>query len=140
MGIRLAKRSLDRIKRKIRHLTPRNAGRSTAQVRDQLNPVIIGWVNYFALADAQSHMRRLDAWTRRRLRQIIWKHWKTPKNRYQNLTKLGVSKEKARWVAGSGRGDWRLAASPPIHWAISNARLEQFGFKSFLQQYQLRHT
>ncbi|MCP4199634.1 MAG: hypothetical protein GY762_21015 [Proteobacteria bacterium] len=35
-----------------------------------MNPVIRGWVNFFALVAAQTHMQRLDEWTRRRLRQL----------------------------------------------------------------------
>ena len=140
MRIRLAPRSLKRVRSKLRRLTHRHAGQSLAQVRDALNLVIVGWVNYFALADAQSHLQRLDQWLRRRLRQLIWNQWKTPKNRYRNLLKVGVSEQEARYAAGSGHGDWRLAASPPLHYGLSNARLYHFGFKSFLQTYQLRHT
>ena len=140
MRIRLAPRSLKRVTRKVRRLTRRHAGQSLAQVRDALNPVMVGWVNYFALADAQRYMRRLDQWLRRRLRQIIWNQWKTPKNRYRNLLKVGVSEQEARYAAGSGHGDWRLAASPPVQQGLNNARLYRFGFKSFLQIYQLRHT
>ncbi len=70
MGIRLAQRSIDRITHKIRRLTRRNLGRSLEQIRDRLNPVIIGWTNYFALADAKGHIQRLDEHLRRRLRQI----------------------------------------------------------------------
>ncbi|MES0340573.1 MAG: group II intron maturase-specific domain-containing protein, partial [Anaerolineales bacterium] len=32
----------------MRLLTRRNVGRSLEQIRDRLNPVIIGWTNYFA--------------------------------------------------------------------------------------------
>jgi hypothetical protein len=78
VGIRLAKRSIDRITYKIRLLTRRNVGQSLEQICDRLNPVIIGWTNYFALADAGRHMQRLDEHLRRRLRQIVWKQWKTP--------------------------------------------------------------
>jgi len=138
--IRLAQYSLDRIKRTVRRLTPRHWGQSLEQVRDHLKPVIIGWTTYFALADAYSHMRGLDEWTRRRIRQLIWKHWKTPSNRYHNLLKLGVPQHHARWAAGSGKGCWRLAASPPLQMALSNQRLALFGFSRFLDTYLLRHT
>ena len=62
-------------------MTRRSQGRSIEEVRDELNPYIRGWVNYFALADARAHMQRLDEWVRRRLRQVLWKQWKTPANR-----------------------------------------------------------
>jgi len=66
--IRIAKGRLDRVKGKLRWLTRRSQGRSIEEIRDELNPLMRGWVNYFALADAKAHMQRLDEWVRRRLR------------------------------------------------------------------------
>ncbi|MCB0201484.1 MAG: hypothetical protein KDI03_15580 [Anaerolineae bacterium] len=40
------------------------------EVRDELNLLLRGWVNYFALADAKRHMQALDEWLRRRLKQV----------------------------------------------------------------------
>jgi RNA-directed DNA polymerase len=136
----LAQRSIDRITRKIRQMTRRHAGQSIEQVRDALNPVIVGWTNHFALADARKHMQRLDEYLRRRLRQVMWKQWKTPKNRCRNLRSQGVSEYWAIRAGGTSKGCWRLSASPPLHRALNNAFWEQLGLKSFLQQYQLRHT
>ena len=90
VGIRIAKERLGRAKRKLRRMTRRSQGRSIEEVRDELNPYVRGWVNYFALADAKAHMQRLDEWVRRRLRQVLWKQWKTPGNRYRNLRARGV--------------------------------------------------
>ena len=140
MGIRLAQRSIKRLTRKIRHLTRRNSGRSMEVILDHLNPVIVGWTNYFALADAKEHMRRFDEHLRRRLRQIMWKQWKTPANRHRNLRALGVSEFWAIRAGGTSKGYWRLSASPPLHKALNKTFWMQLGLKSFLQQYQLRHT
>jgi len=136
----LVQRSIDRITHKIRRLTRRNLGRSLEQIRDRLNPVIIGWTNYFALADARGHIQRLDEHLRRRLRQIVWKQWKTPAKRHRNLRALGVPEYWAIRAGGTSKGYWRLSASPPLHKALNNAYWEQLGLKSFLQQYLLRHT
>lgn len=140
MGIRLAQRSIGRITRKIHRLTRRNSGRSLEQIRDRLNPIIIGWTNYFALAEAKRHMQRIDEHLRRRLRQIVWKQWKTPKKRYRKLRALGVSEYWAIRAAGTSKGYWRLSASPPLHKALNIAYWEQLGLKSFLQHYLLRNT
>jgi RNA-directed DNA polymerase len=140
VGVRVAPQSIDRITHKIRRLTRRNIGRSLEQIRDSLNPVIIGWTNYYALADAKGHMERVDEHLRRRLRQIVWKQWKTPKKRYQSLRELGVSEYWAKRTAGTSKGNWRLSASPPLHQALNNVYWERLGLKSFSKQYQLRHT
>jgi len=138
--IRIARRRLERIKRRLRQETRRNCGRSIGEVLERLSPVIVGWVNYFALADAKGHMERLDEWLRRRLRQVMWKQWKTPRNRYRNLRALGVSEFWAIRAGGSSKGCWRMSASPPLQQALDKAFLHSLGLKSFLKQYQLRHT
>ncbi len=140
MRIRIARRSLERIKRRVRQETRRSRGRSMREILERLSPVITGWVNYFALADAKGHMVRLDEWLRRRLRQVLWKQWKIPRNRYRNLRALGVSKYWAIRVGGSSKGCWRMSASLPLQQALDNAFLHSLGLKSFLKQYQLRHT
>jgi hypothetical protein len=136
----LGQRSIDRITHKIRRLTRRNVGRSLEQIRNRLNPVIIGWTNYFALADARGHMQRFDELLRRRLRQIVWKQWKTPAKRHRNLRALGVSEYWAIRAGGTSKGYWRLSASPPLHKALNNAYWKQLDLKSFLQHYLLRYT
>ncbi|HUW14428.1 MAG TPA: group II intron maturase-specific domain-containing protein [Anaerolineae bacterium] len=140
MGIRIAKERLGRAKCQVRRLTRRNRGRSITEIRDELNPFIRGWVNYFALADAKAHMQRLDEWARRRLRQVLWKQWKTPANRYRNLRERGVSEYWAIRAGGTSKGCWRLSASPPLHQALDVTYWQDLGLESFLQRYKLRHT
>lgn len=140
MHIRIARQSLKKVKRRIRQLTGRNRGRALEDVRDRLNRYISGWVNYYALADAHTHMEHLDEWLRRRLRQILWKQWKTPANRHRHLLQLGVSEYWAIRAGGTSKGVWRLSASPPLHQALNNAYWQQFGLRGFEQQYLLRHT
>jgi RNA-directed DNA polymerase len=75
-----------------------------------------------------------------RLRQYLWKQWKTPANRYQNLRALGVSEFWAIRAGGTSKGVWRLSASPPLHRALNNVYWQDFGLESFLQRYLLRQT
>ena len=140
MGIRIAPKRLERLRSKVRRLTRRSGGQAIEEVCQALNPLICGWVNYFALAEAKQHMRDLDEWLRRRLRQIVWKQWKTPANRYRNLRQRGVTEYWAIRVGGTSKGKWRLAASPPLHKALGNAYWQQLGLASFRQSYTLRWT
>lgn len=140
MGIRINPESLSRIKRKVRHLTRRNQGRSWAEIRDQLQITIRGWVNYYALADAKRHMERMDEWLRRRMRQMAWKQWKTPRNRYKQLKSRGVSEFWAIRLGGSSLGPWRIANASALIYALDNAYWRRVGLVSFLQLYTLRHT
>ena len=127
------------MKRKMKQMTRRSQGQSLEEIRERLNRVIIGWVNYYALADSRGHMKRLDARLRRRMRQIAWKQWKTPRNRRENLRAGGVSEYWAIRAGGTSLGPWRLSKSPPIHLALNNAHWQQFGLESFLERYEPRH-
>ncbi len=138
--IRLAPHSLDRIRHKLRMMTRRHRGEAVDVTIARLNPLIIGWVNYFAIADADRRIRGLDSYLRRRLRQKVWKQWKTTHNRYRNLLNLGVSPRNAIGMVRSSRGLWCLAATPTLQWALNNAYWIDRGLKSFHQQYLLRRT
>jgi hypothetical protein len=128
------------MKRKVKQMTSRNQGQSLEEIRDRLNPVIVGWVNYYALADGRTHMTRFDEWLRRRMRQIAWKQWRTPQNRRDNLRAGGVSEYWAVRAGGTSVGPWRMSRSPPVHHALNNTYCQEFRLRIFLEQYQIRHT
>jgi RNA-directed DNA polymerase len=136
VGLRLARRSLGRVKRQLRQMTRRSSGQALETVIDRLNPYIRGWVGYFRIAEAKSHLQHLDKHLRRRLRQFVWKQWKTPANRYRNLRTRGVSEFWAIRAGGTSKGTWRLAASPPLQRALNNAYWDQMGLESFFKRYQ----
>lgn len=101
---------------------------------------VMGWVNYFKLADMANLLQRTDEWMRRRIRMVFLKRWKKRKTRYQNLKHLGLSEDDAKKIAYSRKGYWHTALCEPMHRAISNARLLQAGFESFSTYYQSVHT
>ena len=140
ISIRIAPQSLKRVKAKLHQMTQRHQGRTLESVRDEVNRYLVGWVNYYALADARRHLEEMDQWLRRRLRQMRWKQWKTSANRQRNLRAMGVSDYWAKRAGGTSKGIWRLSNSPPLHHAMDNAYWRRFGLKSFLDQYLLRHT
>ena len=128
------------MKRKVKKLTRRNQGNSWPEVCLRLRRAVTGWVNYYALADGRNHMIQLDEWLRRRMRQMVWKQWKTPKNRYQRLKARGVSEYWAIRAGGTSKGLWALSLSPPLHKALNNDYLARAGLVSFRKQYDLRLT
>ena len=66
------KKSLDRLKDKIRARTRRTCGQSFPRIIDSLNPVLKGWFAYFQHANPYT-FRMLDQFIRRRLRSILLK-------------------------------------------------------------------
>lgn len=71
------KKSLNRLKDRIREKTRRTRGDSLARIVADLNPVLRGWYAYFKHAHA-GIFRSLDGFIRRRLRALLRKHEKRP--------------------------------------------------------------
>src|SRR3990172_7156638 len=138
--IRLANRTKERFKEKIRHLTKRTRSSKLEDVVGNINRYVIGWIAYFQLAATPSVYKELDEWIRRRLRQMQWKRWKRGVTRYRELVKLGVPKERAALGAG-GTSPWRMSHSPIIHEALNNAYWRSTGLESITERYnQLRYS
>jgi len=74
--VRIHPKSILKLKAKIRQLTARSNGWSNEKRKQKLREYIVGWVNYFKIADIKSLLVRLDEWLRRRIRMVIWKQWK----------------------------------------------------------------
>ncbi len=67
--IRVSDKSISHFKDKVRELTKRNRGIYFARVVRELNLVIVGWANYYRIADSWlSDLLALDGWIRRKLR------------------------------------------------------------------------
>ncbi len=133
---RVAARSLERLKDQLRALTRRTTGQALSTLIERLNRLVNGWVGYYRLADTPTVFQELDEWMRRRLRQLLWKRWKRPKTRYRELVARGVPALSAREASGSGKGPWRLSASPPVQQALNNAYWRVQGLLSFSDRYQ----
>ncbi len=133
---RVHDKSYERLKEKIKHATNRNISMNFNFRIKKLNEIIVGWINYFKLADMKSKLSELDKWIRRRLRACVWKTWKKIKTRFKNLMKLGVPKDKAWEFANTRKGYWRISKSPILNKTVTNQRLTNHGFKSLSSQYE----
>ena len=72
---RIASKSLDTFKERIREHTQRTRGVSLSQMVEELAPYLIGWRGYFGLCQTPRVLSNLDAWIRRRLRLYLWRQW-----------------------------------------------------------------
>ena len=86
--VRVHPKSVKRVKDKIRTLTSRSYSIDMEYRLLKLKQLIIGWVNYFKIADIKGLSIKLDKMVRRRLRVCIWKAWKTPRRRLKAMMKL----------------------------------------------------
>lgn len=137
--IRIHEKSIKRFKDKIKFYTNRNIGISMESRLKKLNQIMMGWINYYGIANAVAKLKELDKWIRRRLRACIWKQWKKISTRHRNLVKLGINKYKAWEYANTRKGYWRIYKSPILSKSLNNKYLESLGFVSLTQTYQMMH-
>jgi len=128
-------KSKAKLKAKVKEITRRSGGRGYEWKKRKLKQMVIGWVNYFKLADMKTWLTAVDEWLRTRLRTYIWKSWKTITNKYRNLRKLGTTERNAGIMANTRKGYRRSADSPIVKLAISKELLKQAGYTFFLDYY-----
>src|SRR5579863_9571196 len=83
--------------------------------------------SYFGYCETPSVLRGLDQWIRRRLRSVIWKHWKRGSVRFARLRQRHIGTDLAAQTAGSPHGTWWLANSPALSIAFPTAYFDGLG-------------
>lgn len=131
--------SIKRFQRKLKQLTIRKNSMSFQKRIRLLNPVIRGWINYYAIADMKAAMERIDAHLRTRLRVILWKQWKVPQARRKWLMRLGINYDLAKQTSYMGNHYQWIVTKTCVVRAISKKRLIQNGLVSCLDYYLERH-
>ena len=134
------KDSVQKFKRTLKKLTERRKSMAFAERVKQLNRVIRGWINYFAIGRMKTAMTDIDAHLRTRLRVIIWKQWKVPKKRQWGLQKLGIGKDLARQTSYMGDHYQWIGTKTCVVRAISKEKLKQAGLVSCYDYYMERHA
>ena len=134
--IRVHRNSLQKAKQKLRELTNRSQGRNVRMVMAKVKEFIRGWIGYFYIADMKRILQRWNEWLRRRIRMYIWKQWKKPKTRVQNLKRLGIPAWQAYQWGNTRLGYWRVAGSAILSRSITNEKLALAGYYDFPAQYE----
>lgn len=130
---RVHPKSVTKMKNKIRELTDRNKGMSNAAREEKYQQFVRGWVNYFKLADMKNLLKATDEWARRRIRAVYWKQWKKIKTKYRRLKALGLEHWRAKELACSRKGCWRMAQV--INQIFSNKIIARLGYIPMLDYY-----
>jgi len=139
--IRVPKKSTKRMKGKLKDLFRKGRGRNLFFfIKERLNPVLRGWINYFRLAETKGYAEELDSWIRRRLRAILWRQWKRPRTRFRRLMAAGLPEERARTSAGNGRGPWFNVGASHMNTAFPKAHFDEMGLISLLDSLRYRAT
>lgn len=134
--IRIAEGSMKRLRNKIKELFRKGRGRNVSRfIREELNPVLRGWIAYFKLNEIRCWLERIDEWIRRRIRVVLWRQMKRPWKRYRQLMKRGVGELFARKTAFNGYGAWRNAGGSTMNRAYDKQYFEKVGLISLLMQW-----
>ena len=134
--LRVAPQSVKRLKAKLRPLLRAGRGRSPGRVCRELTRVLRGWVAYYRLADVKASFEMLDQWIRRKLRCILWRQWKRPRTRLEELRRRGIDPERARASAMNGRGPWWNAGASHMNQAIPTRTLRAMGLLNLLDEHR----
>ena len=119
-GIRVADKSIDRLKDKVREITRRNRGVKFEQVIKELNMVILGWTKYFRLANTWlTTFRDLDGWIRRKLRCYRLKQCGRRYTTFKLLRSLGIPEQKSWNVVMYSQGWWLMSNKMAVSHAMS---------------------
>ncbi len=134
--VRIHLKSITKMKGKIKEMTARSNGMGNEARAKKLRSYIMGWINYFKIADMKNLLIATDEWLRRRIRMIYWKQWKRVRTRFKMLQTFGIEKQKAWEYANTRKGYWRISNSPILTQSLNNATIQRFGFINLSDYYR----
>lgn len=125
--MRVAPKTLKKMKDRIRKITSRSSGKSMKMVIAELQKYLPGWKTYFQLVDTPGKFRELDGWMRRRLIAVQLARWKRASTTYRRLRARGLPAPLAWQAASRVRSWWRIAIDPALHIAFPIRYFDQMG-------------
>ena len=102
-------------------------------IKEDLNPLLRGWANYYRKAMTYGVFEELDGWVRRKLRCLLWRRWKRVYTRARHLMSLGFTEAKAWCCAQNGRGPWWNAGASHMNAAYPAGAFRRMGLISVLE-------
>lgn len=123
---RVARKALGTMKERVREITNRNGGRSLSAVAKELKAYLVGWKEYFKLAETPGIFEDQDKWIRHRLRCLQLKQWKRGTTVFRELRARGASKDVAAQVAANTQRWWHNSAKL-LNSALPNRYFDELG-------------
>lgn len=121
-----------RFKARLKTVLKSARGRSIIKTVERLAPILRGWAHYYRLSGSLRPLEELDGWIRRRLRLILWRHWKRPYTRARRMMRLGLSEERAWKSATNGRGPWWNSGASHMNAALPKKLFDRLRLVSML--------
>lgn len=129
--IRVADKSKERLKEKIRKMCQRNRGVKLEQIISELNTTIEGWTAYFRKANKWlSDYRAMDSWIRRKLRCYRLKQCGRKYAIFKMLHGMGIPERQSWNTVMYSQGWWEISNKVATNQAMSNEWFAQQGLRS----------
>jgi RNA-directed DNA polymerase len=133
--LKVAATSVKRLKEKLRAKFRQGRGQNLRRFIKELKPILVGWGNYFRLAEVKNVFEELDSWIRRKLRAVLWRQWKQALARARALMKRGLAEARAWQSATNGRGPWWNAGASHMNEACPKSYFDRQELVSLLSQH-----
>ncbi len=124
---RVAPKALQAMKERVRQITRRIGGRSMESMITELRGYLVGWREYFRLADTPNAFAVLDKWIRCRVRMVQLKQWRQFSTVLRKLRARGAPSDTAAAAATHCRRWWRTAHHAALNKAMPTRELERLG-------------
>lgn len=126
--IRVADKSIENFRVKVREITRRNRGIKFEGVIKELNLTIRGWANYYKLANAWlKNIHDMDGWIRRKLRCYRLKQCGRKYTIVKFLMSLGCPETKSWNVVMYSQGWWNMSKKTAVGHVLGIRWFEQQG-------------
>ena len=132
--IRVPAKSVQRFRQNLKELFRMGRGCNLRRfIKETLNPVLQGWINYFRLSETKGFAEELDGWIRRRLRLILWRQWKQWRTRRKRMIACGLDEQRASKSACNGRGAWWNSGASHMNDAFRKKTFDGLGLVNLLE-------
>jgi RNA-directed DNA polymerase len=130
--IKVAPETVQKLKASLKPIFRKGRGKKLDSfISDDLNPVLRGWANYFSLTTGKKTFVKLDMWVRRRIRNLLWRRWRSFESRFRVFKKL-LPRDEAKLAALSGRGAWFNSGTKLVNAAFNLDFFKKYGLISTL--------
>ena len=96
-GCEVHRKTKDKMKAKDKELTSRRNIQSYEEWKKKLKQFIVGWINYYKLADMGNLLKNTDEWMRRRIRYGILETLEKSKNKIPESGEVGTQPLQCRY-------------------------------------------
>ena len=112
----------------LRELLNRRASGGIEKVKRILRWKVMGWCNYSHGAIPKKWGQSTDEWIRRRIRQLLWKQWKKPGKRFEEISRRMNGRITDERFSFSSNRYWFVSRCDVLQFALTNKTLAKEGW------------